>query len=91
MSESYQHPNRNLIPKDILDVIHDQNMEMKLILIRKESDILGLLCLGDGVTIYRTPLLNMLVQENIFHYMYYNFLIDRVTYKTVIKIWNLYK
>ena len=36
VSKSYQPPNRNLIYKDILDVIHDQNMEKNLSLIKKE-------------------------------------------------------
>ena len=35
LSKSYQHPNRNLIYKDLLDVIHDQNMERNLSLIKK--------------------------------------------------------
>ena len=35
VSKSYQPPNRNLIYKDIFDVIHDQNMERKLSLIKK--------------------------------------------------------
>ena len=39
VSKCYQYPNRNLISKDRLDVIHDQNMERNLILIEKESDI----------------------------------------------------
>ena len=33
----YQPPNRKLISKDLLDVIHDQNMERNLILIKKKS------------------------------------------------------
>ena len=44
-----------------MDVIHDQNMERNLSLIEKESDIFGLLFLGDGATISRFPLLNILV------------------------------
>ena len=44
-----------------MDVIHDQNMERNLSLIEKESDIFGLLFLGDGTTISRVPLLNILV------------------------------
>ena len=39
VSKCYQPPNRNIISKDILDVIHDQNMESNLSLIEKESDI----------------------------------------------------
>ena len=44
-----------------MDVIHDQNMERNLSLIEKESEIFGLLCIGDGSTISRVPLLNILV------------------------------
>ena len=40
VSKCCQTPNRKLISKDILDVIHDQNMERNLSLIEKESDIL---------------------------------------------------
>ena len=39
VSKSYQPPNRKLISKDLLHVIHDQNMERKLSSIKKESGI----------------------------------------------------
>ena len=45
VSKCYQPPNRKLISKNILDVIHDQNMERNLSLIEKESEIFGLLFL----------------------------------------------
>ena len=45
VSKCYQPPNRKLISKDLLDVIHDQNMERNLSLIEKESEIFGLLFL----------------------------------------------
>ena len=61
VSKSYQPPNKNLISKDILDVIHDQNMESNLSSIKSGSDIFGLLFLGDGATISRISLLKMLV------------------------------
>ena len=61
VSKCYQPPSRNLISKDILDVIHDQNMERNLSLIKKDSDIFGFLFLGDGATISRIRLLNILV------------------------------
>ena len=61
VSKIYQPPNRKLISNDLLDVIHDQNMERNLSLIEKESDIFGSLFLGDGATISRVPLLNILV------------------------------
>ena len=70
VSKSYQSPNRNLISKDILDVIHDHNMERNLSLIEKESDIFGLLFLGDGATVSRIPLLKILVSGKIFQYPY---------------------
>ena len=60
-SKGYQPPNRKLTSKDILDVIHYQIMERNLILIKKESNIFGLLFMGDGVTISRIPLMNILV------------------------------
>ena len=66
VSKFYQPPNRKLISKDLLDVIHDQSMESNLILIEKESEIFGLLFLGDGATISRVPLLNMLFSGKIF-------------------------
>ena len=47
--------------KDILDLVHDQNMERNLSLIKKESDIFGFLFLGDGATISRVSLLKILV------------------------------
>ena len=43
-----------------MDVIQDQDMERNLSLIEKESEIFGLLFLGDGATISRVPLLNIL-------------------------------
>ena len=50
-----------LTSEDILNVIHDQNMEINLSSIKKESDIFGLLFIGDGATISKIPLLNILV------------------------------
>ena len=40
LSKCYQPPNRKLIHKGLLDVIHNQNMESNLSLIKKES-VLG--------------------------------------------------
>ena len=61
VSKCYQPPNRKLISKYLLGVIHDQNMEMKLSLTKKDSDIFGLLFIGDGATISINPLMNILV------------------------------
>ena len=53
VSKFYQPPHRKLTSKDLLDLIHDQNAETKLSLIKKEWDVFGFLFLGDGATIYR--------------------------------------
>ena len=42
-------------------------MERNLSLNEKESEIFGLLFLGDGATIYRVPLLNILVSGKNLH------------------------
>ena len=63
VSKCYQPPNRKLIPKDLLGVIHYHNMERNLSLIKKESGIFEFLFLGDGTTISRIPLFNILVSE----------------------------
>ena len=70
VSKFYQPPNRKLISKDLLDVIHDQNIEKNLSLIEKESDIFGLLFLGDGATISIVPLLKILVSGKTFQWQY---------------------
>ena len=64
VSKCYQHTNINLTHKGSLDVIHDQSMKRNLILIKKESDIYGLLFLGNGATISIITLLNILVSGN---------------------------
>ena len=61
VSKTYIPPNRKLISKALLDVIHEQKMKRNLALIKKEADIFGLLFLGDGDTISGCPLLNILV------------------------------
>ena len=50
-SKCYKPPNRNPLYKGLLNVIHDQNMVRNYILIKKESDIFGLLFIGDVATI----------------------------------------
>ena len=41
LSIGYQPPNRNIISKNIMDLIHDKNMERNFIFILEESDIFG--------------------------------------------------
>ena len=60
VSKCYQPPNRKLTSKDILDVIHDQNMKRIWVWLKK-SLIFESLFLVDGATISRVPLLNILV------------------------------
>ena len=79
VSKCYHTSNRKIIYKDILDIINDHNMERNLSLIERESDIIGLLFLGDGSKISRIPLLKILVSGRIFQSPYYNLLIARDT------------
>ena len=60
MLKTYIPPNRKLTSKELLDVIHEQNMKRNLAIIKKEAEIFELLFLGDGATISRCPLLNIL-------------------------------
>ena len=83
VSKCYQPPNRKLLSKDLLEVIHDQNMERNLSLIEKESEIFGLLFLGDGATISRVPLLKLLVSGKSFQWQYQNLLIGKATQQMV--------
>ena len=53
-------PNRNLISKELLDVIHEQNMKSNLAMIKNLEEIFGLLFLGNSATLSRCPLLNIL-------------------------------
>ena len=55
--------NRNIISKELLDVIHEQNIKSNLAMIKKEANIFRLLLLGDGDTISRCPLLNIMASE----------------------------
>ena len=61
LSKVYHPPNIKLISKDLIDVIHDQNMKRNLTIIKKESYFLGLFFIGDGATMFITPFLNILV------------------------------
>ena len=40
--KTYIPPNRKLISKELLDVIHEQNMKRNLAMIKKEADMFGL-------------------------------------------------
>ena len=62
-SKWYNSPNRNLIAKDVLDFIHDQNMKSKLSMIKREWNVFSLLFLGYSAAISIMPLLNILVSH----------------------------
>ena len=85
VSKGCQPPNRNLISKDLLDVIHDQNMERKLSLIKKESDIFGFLFLVDGAPISIILLLNILVSGGDLPVVVLELVDFRATYQIVGK------
>ena len=76
--KTYITTNRKLISKELLDVIHEQNMKMNLSMIKKEAEIFGLLFLGDGDTISRCPLLNILTSAKKYQLLYWKLLIVRV-------------
>ena len=59
VTKTYITHNRNLISKELIDVIREQKMII-LEMIKKEAEIFRLLFLGDGATISRFPLLNIL-------------------------------
>ena len=59
-SKTYIPQKRNLIYKELLDVIDEQNMKRNLSMNKKKDKIFGLLFLGDGATISRCPLLNIM-------------------------------
>ena len=57
---------RNLIYKELLGGIHEQNTKSNLEMIKNEAEIFRLLFLGHGTTISRCQLLNIMVSgENI--------------------------
>ena len=76
--KTYIHPNIKIITKEVLDVIHEQNTKRNLAMIKKEAAIFGLLFLGDGATILRCPLLNILFSAKKYQLLYWKFLIVRV-------------
>ena len=65
VSKKYIPLNRNHISRELLNVIHEQNMKRNLKIIKKETEIFGLLFLGDGAKISRCPLLNILASAKI--------------------------
>ena len=58
--KTYIPPSINIISKELLGVIHEQNMERNLTMIKRKSEIFGLLFLVDGATISRFTLLNIM-------------------------------
>ena len=60
MPKTYIPPNRKLIYKELLDVIHEKRMKRGLAMIKKRAAIFGLLFLRDYETISRCPLLNIM-------------------------------
>ena len=62
VSTSYNPPNRKIISKCLLDVIHGHNIQRESTMIKKEAEIFGFSFLGDGTTITRTILLTFWFQ-----------------------------
>ena len=49
--KTYIPSNRKLISKELVDVIHEQNMKRNLAIIKYEAEVFGLLFLGDVATL----------------------------------------
>ena len=60
VTKTYIAPNRNILSKELLDVIHEQNTKRNLAIIKIEAEIFGLLFLGDAAIISGYLLLNIL-------------------------------
>ena len=56
VSKTYIRPDRKIISKELLDVIHEHNTKSNLAMIKKEAKICELLLLVDSATISRFPL-----------------------------------
>ena len=65
VSNNYISPNRNIISKERLDVIHEHNMKSNLFMIKKEAETFGRLFLEYGNTILICTLLNVLASKKI--------------------------
>ena len=63
-SKGYNPHNMDIISKDLLDEIHDQNMKRNITMINKEEYLFGFLFIGDSATISQTPFPNILVSGN---------------------------
>ena len=61
--KTYIPPNRKLVSKELIDIIHEHNMKSYLAMIKKGAEIFGLVFLWDGATISIFPLLNILASE----------------------------
>ena len=66
ISNDYIPPNIKLIPKELLDVIHEQKMKNNLTMVKNEADIFGLLFLGDGTTTIRNLLLDIIASGGVY-------------------------
>ena len=71
-SLAYIPPNRKIIFKEQIGVIHEHNTKINLAMIKKEAEIFGLLFLEDGATILRCQLLNILASGKTYWLLYYN-------------------
>ena len=66
ISNYYIPPNIKLIPKELLDVIHEQKIKNNLTMVKNEADIFGLLFLGDGTTTIRNLLLDIIASGGVY-------------------------
>ena len=79
VSKTYISPNINPISKELPDVIHEHNMKGYLY-IKKEVDIFGLVFIGNGATISKSSLSNILDSRKTYHFLFKKLLIVKVIF-----------
>ena len=57
---SYQPPGRNAVAGDLLDLNYEQYLIKNINLLKKDADVFGLTYFGDGATVKKMPLINIL-------------------------------
>ena len=60
VGKNYQPPSRNFVPSELLDLNYDVYIKKNQEVLYKEADVFGISFFGDGATIKKLPLINML-------------------------------
>jgi hypothetical protein len=60
VGNKYEPPDRNSVSGELLDLNYNEYIKKNLVLLQKDIEIFGLTFFGDGATIKKTPLINIL-------------------------------